>query len=97
MGDLSESGKCFMFYITQESDNQFSVRMDGGWDDAGNQNTYKLGPVKKSYGANGIVIWDLQKNDVVKSIEFSGEKWTPQGGTCTIKTTTRVFNGATNW
>jgi hypothetical protein len=97
MGDLSESGQCFKFYITQESETQFSARMDGGWDDAGNQNTYKLGPVKKSYGSSGNVIWELQKNDGIKSIEFSREKWSPEGGTCTIKTTSKVFDGETNW
>ncbi|MNT07914.1 hypothetical protein D3C72_1426370 [compost metagenome] len=96
MGDLSESGKCFMFYITQESGNQFSARMDGGWDDAGNLNSYKLGPVTKSYGANGYVIWSLQSNNGIKSIEFSTENWTPEG-TCTIKTTTKTFDGVTNW
>ena len=98
MGDLSEVGqKCFKFYITQESGNQFSARMDGGYDDDGNQNSYKLGPVKKSYGASGNAIWALQKNNVVKSIEFSSESWSPEGGTCTIKTTSKIFNGETNW
>ncbi|WP_413612347.1 hypothetical protein [Bdellovibrio sp. HCB-110] len=88
-GDLSGVGrKCFMFYISQNGANNFSARMMGGYDDAGNPNIYDLGSVVKGQDSSNGVIWTVQSSDAVKSIRFVSDS-SLKNGACVV---TDIYN-----
>lgn len=91
-GDLSDAGrKCFKFYVSTDGVGNYTAKMIGGYDDAGNSNAYDLGPVLKSVSADGVTNWTTQTRSYVRSIQFTST--TPNTLCTIIDSNNNVYGG----